>query len=69
MAKYIVEQSGPLKGEVKISGSKNAVLPLMAASLLSDEECIIKNVPALSDVAVMKEILISLGAKAQRRSR
>lgn len=63
MAKYIVEQSGPLKGEVTISGSKNAVLPLMAASLLSDEECIIKNVPALSDVAVMKEILISLGAK------
>lgn len=63
MAKYIIEQSGPLKGEVTISGSKNAVLPLMAAALLSDEECIIKNVPALSDVAVMKEILASLGAK------
>lgn len=63
MAKYIVEQSGPLRGEVTISGSKNAVLPLMAASLLSDEECIIKNVPSLSDVSVMNEILQALGAK------
>lgn len=63
MAKYIVEQSGPLRGEVTISGSKNAVLPLMAASLLSDEECIIKNVPSLSDVSVMNEILQALGAR------
>ena len=65
MAKYIVEQSGPLRGEVEISGSKNAVLPLMAAALLSDEECIIKNVPSLSDVSVMRDILNSLGAATE----
>ena len=45
MAKYIVKQSGPLRGEVQISGAKNAVLPLMAATLLSEEECVIRDVP------------------------
>jgi len=65
LAKYIVEQSGPLKGEVQISGAKNAVLPLMAAALLSEEECIIRDVPQLRDVALMKEILTSLGSKIE----
>ena len=63
MAKYIVEKSGPLKGEVLVSGAKNAVLPLMAAALLSEEECVIRDVPELRDVALMKEILTSLGSE------
>lgn len=62
MAKYIVKKSGPLKGEVQISGAKNAVLPLMAAALLSEEECIIRDVPDLRDVTLMKELLGSLGS-------
>lgn len=62
MAKYIVEQSGPLRGEVQISGAKNAVLPLMAAALLSEEECVIRDVPDLRDVSLMREILSSLGS-------
>lgn len=62
MAKYIVEKSEPLRGEVSISGSKNAVLPLMAAALLTDEECIIQAVPDLRDVSLMKNILSSLGS-------
>lgn len=65
MAKYIVEKSGPLKGEVQISGAKNAVLPLMAAALLAEEECVIRDVPRLRDVALMKEILTSLGSKIE----
>lgn len=65
MAKYIVEKSGPLKGEVQISGAKNAVLPLMAAALLAEEECVIRDVPRLRDVALMKEILSSLGSKIE----
>lgn len=65
MAKYIVEKSGPLKGEVQISGAKNAVLPLMAAALLAEEECVIRDVPKLRDVALMKEILVSLGSKIE----
>ena len=63
MAKYIVEQSGPLRGEVVISGAKNAVLPLMAAALLAEEQCIIRDVPMLRDVTFMKEILTSLGSE------
>ena len=43
MAKYMVQQSGPLKGEVVISGAKNAVLPLMAAALLAEETCVIRD--------------------------
>ncbi len=62
MAKYIVKQSGSLRGEVYISGAKNAVLPLMAAALLSEGECIIRDVPSLRDVAYMKEILTSHGS-------
>ena len=61
VAKYLVQNSGPLKGEVRISGAKNAVLPLMTAAILSEENCKIKDVPNLRDVDVMKEILTSLG--------
>ena len=52
----------PLRGEVRISGAKNAALPLMAAALLTDEPCVIRNVPDLSDVKFMGQILQSLGA-------
>lgn len=65
MAKYIVKQSGPLKGEVTISGAKNAVLPLMAATLLNEEECVIRSVPHLRDVQVMTEILGALGSRIE----
>lgn len=61
MAKFLVQKSEPLNGEVYISGAKNAVLPLMAAALLSGETCRIEDVPDLRDVEVMKEILTSLG--------
>ena len=62
MSKFIVKKSKPLSGEVTISGSKNAVLPIMAATLLTEDECIIKDAPALRDVEVMCELLESLGA-------
>lgn len=62
MAKFLVQKSAPLKGEVEISGAKNAVLPIMAATLLTEEKCIIKDTPALRDVDVMCQLLASLGA-------
>ena len=65
MAKYIVEQSGPLFGEVEISGSKNAALPILAASVLTDGVCEINEVPKLRDIDVMCRILRSLGAKVE----
>ncbi|MBA2133632.1 UDP-N-acetylglucosamine 1-carboxyvinyltransferase [Capillibacterium thermochitinicola] len=52
-----------LRGQVRISGAKNAVLKLMAASLLVENECIIRNVPLIQDVLTMIEVLRSLGVE------
>ena len=56
----------PLHGTVRVSGSKNAALPLFAASLLSEQETILENVPDLSDINFMAEILSELGAEISR---
>ncbi len=61
MEKLIIEGAKPLKGEVTISGSKNAALPIMAATLLTDEPCILQNIPCLRDTWTMIELLKSLG--------
>ncbi len=61
--KLIVKGQIPTKGEVSISGAKNSVLKLMAASLLCNDTCVIYNVPCLSDVEIMLEVLSELGAK------
>lgn len=63
MEKFFVEESPPLKGSVKISGSKNSVLPILAATLLTDKTCVINDVPNLSDVSVMNEILCEMGSQ------
>lgn len=65
MAKYIVEQSGPLRGEVEISGSKNAVLPILAATVMAEGICEINDVPHLRDVDVMCNILRAIGVKVE----
>ena len=62
MAKFLVKKSAPLYGEIDISGSKNSVLPIMTAALLSEAECEIMAVPALKDVEVMCALLRSIGA-------
>ena len=67
MAKFLVQKSAPLRGEVTISGAKNAVLPIMAATLLTEEKCEIKDVPALRDVDVMCRLLESMGAAVDKR--
>lgn len=61
--RIIVENSPALKGTVKVSGAKNSVLPIIAASLLSEGEVIIDDVPELKDVNVMIELIKFLGAK------
>ena len=61
MDKLVIEGGRKLQGEVKISGAKNAVLPLMAATLLTDETCTIRNVPKLRDSMTMVKLLRSLG--------
>ena len=57
MAKILVNNSGPLHGEVWISGAKNSVLPLLAATIMTDDTCVIEDVPDLADVSVMKKML------------
>lgn len=66
METLVVRGKKPLKGQVKISGSKNATLPIMAASLLSSGEVILFGVPDLEDISVMSEVLRILGAKVKR---
>ena len=62
MESFLIKGGVPLRGEVTISGSKNAALPIMAATLLTDEPCVIRSVPNLSDTQFMAQILKSLGA-------
>jgi UDP-N-acetylglucosamine 1-carboxyvinyltransferase len=66
MYKYLIEGSHPLKGKIRPSGNKNAALPCLAATLLSDEEVVLKNVPDIEDVEVMIGILKTLGSTVQR---
>jgi UDP-N-acetylglucosamine 1-carboxyvinyltransferase len=61
----MVEKSPPLNGRVRISGAKNAALPILAASLLGTEDIILEDVPKLKDVKVICEVLESLGAKVE----
>lgn len=65
MAKFLVEKSNPLNGEIEVSGSKNAVLPIMAASILTDEKCHIMDAPVLRDVDVMCKLLGSIGSQVK----
>src|SRR5215467_596816 len=63
MESLLIKGGVPLHGEVTISGAKNAVLPIMAATLLTDQPCVIRRVPNLSDVKFMGQILSWLGAE------
>jgi len=63
LEKIIVEKSPPLQGRVRVSGAKNAALPILAASLLGTEDIILEDVPNLKDVEIMCEVLKSLGSE------
>ncbi|RMH71661.1 MAG: UDP-N-acetylglucosamine 1-carboxyvinyltransferase [Gemmatimonadetes bacterium] len=65
MDKFIITGGSPLRGELPISGSKNAVLPVMAATLLTKGTTVIHNVPDLVDMRTMAHLLRILGAKVQ----
>jgi len=66
MAKFEIIGPTKLSGSIKIAGNKNSVLPIMAASLLTDQICTLENVPDISDVGVMTELLEIAGAKIQK---
>ena len=66
MDKFIIEGGGKLYGKADIQSAKNSVLPLLAASVLTDEQVTIRDVPAISDVENMLHILTELGCKISR---
>lgn len=65
MSRFVIAGGAKLDGEITVEGSKNAVLPILAASLLNGGESIVKNCPRLRDVEVMIEILKKIGCSAK----
>ena len=69
MEQYIIRGGRPLKGEVTISGAKNAALGILAAAVMTDEDVIIENLPDVRDINVMLEAITEIGAKVDRMDR
>jgi UDP-N-acetylglucosamine 1-carboxyvinyltransferase len=65
MQRFVIEGGIPLEGEVVPAGNKNAALPLLAACLLADEPVILRNLPHIQDVKVMRKLIESLGAQVE----
>ena len=63
MAKIVISGGDPLRGDVRVSGAKNAVLPILAATLLADGPVVIGNVPHLHDVTTTMELLGQMGVQ------
>src|SRR5215212_11145375 len=68
MDKILVHGGNPLSGKIKVSGSKNSALPIIAATLLTRDPCVLHRVPDLSDTNYMLQILMHLGAEVERAS-
>ena len=66
MFKYLIEGGHPLHGRIRPSGNKNAALPCLAATLLTDEPVVLRNIPDIEDVQVMIDILLRLGSSAEK---
>ena len=69
MEQYIMKGGNPLVGEVTISGAKNAALGILAASIMTDEEVLIENLPDVRDINVLLEAIEEIGAKVDRIDR
>ena len=65
MSTLLIEGGRRLSGRVEVEGNKNAALPLLAACLLTTEECVLTNMPRISDVEVMARLLLDLGAEVE----
>ena len=65
MSTLVVEGGYRLSGRVEVEGNKNAALPLLAACLLTDQPCLLTNVPRIADVGVMAQLLVGLGAEVE----
>ena len=61
--KFIINGGRPLGGEIEVRGAKNAAFPILAATLLTKQECLIENMPLIEDVFRMLEILKGMGSE------
>lgn len=68
MSKYIIEGGRKVEGRVKISGSKNSSLPIIAATILNGGKTTLYNVPEIKDTQMMYKILETLGAKVEKKN-
>jgi UDP-N-acetylglucosamine 1-carboxyvinyltransferase len=66
MQKFVITGGVPLRGDVRIAGAKNAVLKQMAAAVLTDEPVHLENVPRISDVAILREVMGDIGFEVRR---
>jgi len=66
MSRFLIESDRPLKGEISLLGAKNSSFKLMIASLLSDDESIISNIPQIGDIELTSKIIRSLGGRAKK---
>ena len=62
---FVIEGGKPLSGRVSVGGNKNGALPIIAACLLTDQECIVENVPRIRDTEVMADLVKSVGAEVE----
>lgn len=69
MEKYVVKGGGKLSGEVTISGAKNAIVAILPTTILSDEPCVIENIPNISDVNITLQIMSEMGAEIRMLNR
>ncbi|CAN5178950.1 UDP-N-acetylglucosamine 1-carboxyvinyltransferase [soil metagenome] len=66
MQKFVITGGAPLHGDVRIAGAKNAVLKMMAAAILTDAPVTLRNVPRISDVAILREVMTGIGFDVRR---
>ena len=67
MEKFVIDGGVPLRGTVTPAGNKNGALPILAASVLTTDEVVVRNVPRIRDVDAMLRVLRGLGASAEWR--
>ena len=66
MQKFVITGGRPLSGTVRIAGAKNGVLKMMAAAVLTDQPVTLRNVPKISDVAILREVMSHIGFDVRR---
>ena len=69
MEKLKITGNGPLKGDITVSGAKNAALPILAASLMTDETVLIENMPDVRDTNILLDAMAGIGTHVERVDR